>query len=244
MQTIIKTGARGGKIVGYVRGDPKRPIYWKPGMAMPSASPAPGPGPAVAPGGQQPAGGRVTAAPAPMRDHRLPVAGTTIKARFKGKDYEAVVREDHVEYGGKRYRSISAAAAEIMQHAANGYAFFGLGKRKSDVVAPAAGAGPAPAPKPGQPAPKPKAGPRDARLPKPGEVMTRTFKGAKVEVAERDGLFHLRKDGADVGAYRSLSAAATAVAGTAVNGFAFFGRQVGANDWQGWPRVAPADGAK
>jgi len=58
---------------------------------------------------------------------------------------------------------------------------------------------------------------RDSRLPAPGTVLTRTFQNrlVSVEVLERG----FRYEGS---AYRSLSAVARAISGTAWNGFSFF----------------------
>jgi len=61
---------------------------------------------------------------------------------------------------------------------------------------------------------------RDSRLPYPGTVLVRTYRGRKVTVKVlRDGFEY---DGAE---YRSLSAVAERVTGTRWNGFLFFGLQ-------------------
>lgn len=59
---------------------------------------------------------------------------------------------------------------------------------------------------------------RDPRLPAPGAVVTRTFQGRliSVEILEHE----FRHEGC---VYRSLSAIARRVSGTAWNGFSFFG---------------------
>ena len=80
----------------------------------------------------------------------------------------------------------------------------------------AARAGAAPA-RPAAAAPAPPRPPRDSRLPAPGTVLTRPYKGALLQVRvlqagfEYDGL-----------AYPSLSAVARAITGSHCNGFLFF----------------------
>ena len=58
----------------------------------------------------------------------------------------------------------------------------------------------------------------DSRLPPPGSVLRRTWKGVEHEVTVMPSGFEYR--GAT---YRSLSAAATAISGSHWNGFGFFG---------------------
>jgi hypothetical protein len=64
---------------------------------------------------------------------------------------------------------------------------------------------------------------RDPRLPSPGTILTRRYKGRQlnVKVGEKDFEFRGRK-------YRSLSAIATEVTGSRWNGFLFFGLTKGA----------------
>lgn len=59
---------------------------------------------------------------------------------------------------------------------------------------------------------------RDARLPRPGTVLTRVFKGVRYEVT-------VRESGIEYGGqlHRSLSSVARLITGTAWNGFTFFG---------------------
>ncbi len=103
-----------------------------------------------------------------------------------------------------------------------------------------------PAPK-GKPAAKattapataaPPARERDARLPRPGGVLTRTFQGKEIKVQVLDAGF-----GYEGKTWRSLSAIAKAVTGTSWNGFLFFGLQTRAKQPTD---AAPAakDGAK
>lgn len=70
---------------------------------------------------------------------------------------------------------------------------------------------------------------RDPRLPKPGGVLTRTFKGKEIKVEVLDAGFAY-----DGKTWRSLSAIAKEVSGTSWNGYLFFGLQ----------RRAKKDGAK
>lgn len=59
---------------------------------------------------------------------------------------------------------------------------------------------------------------RDERLPPPGAVLVRVFKGREHRVTVRANGFEYRGD-----IYRSLSAAAYAISGSHWNGFHFFG---------------------
>lgn len=79
---------------------------------------------------------------------------------------------------------------------------------------------------------------RDARLPRPGGVLTRTFQGKEVKVQVLDAGF-----GYEGKTWRSLSAIAKAVTGTSWNGYLFFGLQTRAKQPTD---TAPAakDGAK
>jgi len=61
---------------------------------------------------------------------------------------------------------------------------------------------------------------RDPRLPKPGGILTRTFKGKEVKVEVLDAGFRYQGK-----TWRSLSAIAKEVSGTSWNGFLFFGLQ-------------------
>ena len=61
---------------------------------------------------------------------------------------------------------------------------------------------------------------RDPRLPRPGGVLTRTFKGKEIKVEVLDAGFAY-----DGKTWRSLSAIAKEVSGTSWNGFLFFGLQ-------------------
>lgn len=63
---------------------------------------------------------------------------------------------------------------------------------------------------------------RDARLPPPGTVLTRVFKGAQHRVT-------VREDGIEFEGqlHRSLSSVAKLITGTAWNGFTFFGLKAG-----------------
>ena len=65
---------------------------------------------------------------------------------------------------------------------------------------------------------KPRSRTRNRRLPLPGSLLTRTFKGREIAVKVRD-------DGFEYGGrvFRSLSGVAREVTGTSWNGFVFFG---------------------
>lgn len=88
-------------------------------------------------------------------------------------------------------------------------------KDAAPATTPAPTATPTPAPKPMPAAPKP----RDPRLPAPGALMPRTYKGRTLKVKYLE-------DGVEVDGkkFDSLSAAARHVTGAAsINGFLFFG---------------------
>ncbi|HVK15020.1 MAG TPA: DUF2924 domain-containing protein [Gemmataceae bacterium] len=63
--------------------------------------------------------------------------------------------------------------------------------------------------------------PHDPRLPAPGTVLTRAYKGKTLEVKVLSGGFEFRGE-----RYASLSAVAKAITGSHLNGFAFFGLTV------------------
>ncbi|MGE3779010.1 MAG: DUF2924 domain-containing protein [Pirellulaceae bacterium] len=59
-------------------------------------------------------------------DSRLPTAGTAIIRKYKGRTLQVVVLPDGFEYGGTRYKSLSAIAKAITGSHCNGYRFFKL----------------------------------------------------------------------------------------------------------------------
>lgn len=64
---------------------------------------------------------------APTEDPRLPMPGTELVRRYRGKDVVVRVREDGFEYGGNIHRSLSSAVRQATGTPWNGFAFFGLG---------------------------------------------------------------------------------------------------------------------
>jgi hypothetical protein len=66
---------------------------------------------------------------APTEDPRLPIAGTLLVRRYRGKDVVVRVREDGFEYGGQVHRSLSSAVREATGTPWNGFAFFRLGSK-------------------------------------------------------------------------------------------------------------------
>ncbi|XXF79765.1 DUF2924 domain-containing protein [Myxococcaceae bacterium GXIMD 01537] len=75
--------------------------------------------------------------------------------------------------------------------------------------------------KPSTPSPAAADG-RDARLPAPGTVLTRVYKGTQHRVTVREGGFEYEGQ-----LHRSLSSVAKLITGTAWNGFSFFGLKAG-----------------
>jgi hypothetical protein len=64
---------------------------------------------------------------APTADPRLPIVGSLLVRRYRGKDIIVRVREDGFEYDGQIHRSLSSAVREATGTPWNGFAFFGLG---------------------------------------------------------------------------------------------------------------------
>ncbi len=61
--------------------------------------------------------------------HEELIPGTRLKASLKGKTYEAVViggdaGKPEIEFGGKRYTSLSAAGSAAAGYAVNGWKFW------------------------------------------------------------------------------------------------------------------------
>jgi hypothetical protein len=66
---------------------------------------------------------------APTEDPRLPIPGTDLVRRYRGKDIIVRVREDGFEYARVVHRSLSSAVRAATGTPWNGFAFFGLGDR-------------------------------------------------------------------------------------------------------------------
>ena len=63
------------------------------------------------------------------QDPRLPIPGTMLVRRYRGKDIVVRVREDGFEYSGQVHRSLSSAVRAATGTPWNGFAFFGLGSK-------------------------------------------------------------------------------------------------------------------
>lgn len=61
-----------------------------------------------------------------LRDKRLPIPGTAITKKYKGKFIQVKVLEKGFEYDNKYYKSLSSIAFKITQSRWNGYNFFNL----------------------------------------------------------------------------------------------------------------------
>jgi hypothetical protein len=66
------------------------------------------------------------------KDRRLPIAGTILSRRYRGKTVTVKILRDGFEYAGQRYRSLSAIAREATGTRWNGLLFFGLATRGKD----------------------------------------------------------------------------------------------------------------
>jgi Protein of unknown function (DUF2924) len=62
------------------------------------------------------------------RDPRVPLAGTTLERKYRGKTVSVKVLEDGFEYEGRRYESLSSIASSVTGTRWNGFSFFGLNK--------------------------------------------------------------------------------------------------------------------
>ena len=63
----------------------------------------------------------------PTQDPRLPISGTMLVRRYRGKDIVVRVREDGFEHSGQVHRSLSSAVRAATGTPWNGFTFFGLG---------------------------------------------------------------------------------------------------------------------
>ena len=68
--------------------------------------------------------------PAKRAGNDLPVLGTRLSREWNGKRHEVTVVTGGFEYGGRRYRSLTAAAKAITGTHWSGRAFFGLAHRR------------------------------------------------------------------------------------------------------------------
>lgn len=64
-------------------------------------------------------------------DARLPMPGSLIVKKYKGRTLVVKVLDDAFEYEGRRFTSLSAIAGEITGTRWNGFAFFGLAKESA-----------------------------------------------------------------------------------------------------------------
>jgi hypothetical protein len=63
-------------------------------------------------------------------DPRLPAAGTILRRSFRNQNVEVKILEEGFEFAGRRYQSLSAIASKVAGSRWNGFAFFGLDRRK------------------------------------------------------------------------------------------------------------------
>jgi Protein of unknown function (DUF2924) len=68
------------------------------------------------------------APPGPVRDPRLPAAGTTLQRQYHDRTIAVKILSDGFEYDGKIYESLSSIASLVTGTRWNGFAFFGLNK--------------------------------------------------------------------------------------------------------------------
>jgi hypothetical protein len=67
-------------------------------------------------------------APIPSLDNRLPMPGTLLTRKYKGRTIQVMVLADGFQFEGEQYKSLSAVAKAITGAHWNGYHFFGLQK--------------------------------------------------------------------------------------------------------------------
>jgi hypothetical protein len=67
-----------------------------------------------------------SAAAAAVPDARLPMPGTLLRRRYKGRTVVVQILAKGFEYGGARYSSLSAVARAVTGSHWNGFLFFGL----------------------------------------------------------------------------------------------------------------------
>jgi hypothetical protein len=65
-----------------------------------------------------------------IADPRNPVTGTKLIRDWDGTEHTVTVLKDGFDWGGRRYKSLSAIARAITGTQWNGYRFFGLRERK------------------------------------------------------------------------------------------------------------------
>lgn len=66
-------------------------------------------------------------------DDRLPMVGTVLTRKYKGRVIQVTVLEEGFQYEGERYASLSAVAKAITGTHWNGFHFFGLSKTETRV---------------------------------------------------------------------------------------------------------------
>lgn len=71
---------------------------------------------------------RTFAAPTSLGDNRLPIPGTVLARKYRGRTYEVTVLPKGFDYDGEVYRTLSAVAKKITGAHWNGFLFFGLVK--------------------------------------------------------------------------------------------------------------------
>jgi erythromycin esterase-like protein len=72
---------------------------------------------------------RELAAKPPVRDPRLPAAGTTLLRRYHDRTITVKILADGFEYDGKIYESLSSIASLVTGTRWNGFSFFQLNKK-------------------------------------------------------------------------------------------------------------------
>ncbi|MBI1900555.1 MAG: DUF2924 domain-containing protein [Planctomycetia bacterium] len=78
---------------------------------------------------RQPAdGSRTVTRPASITGERLPLVGTVITRRYKGRTLHVKVRDDGFEFEGEVYKSLTAIVKAVTGTHWNGFHFFGLKK--------------------------------------------------------------------------------------------------------------------
>jgi hypothetical protein len=66
----------------------------------------------------------------PGRDQRIPLPGTILRRKYRGRIVRVMVMDEGFEFEGDVFKSISAIASKVTGTRWNGYQFFGLDRKE------------------------------------------------------------------------------------------------------------------